>query len=208
MNLCGRGSVTTTSVHGVDGAMAEHTIAGGSGADVQLHLLVLRCQVGDEGAFTRLFALFSSRTLAYLRGLVGDAADDVQQEVWLAVYRGISGLNNPNAFRTWLFRTTRHRAVDVLRREKRERALFLDVSSEDEQVVGVAAHHDTDDFHQPLPAAALAKLSALHREVLQLRYGDDLSYAEIALVVGCSVGTVRSRLHNAKQRLHELMRTQ
>ena len=48
---------------------------------------------------------------------------------------------------------------------------------------------------------ALANLPPLHREVLLLRYQDDLSYEEIAAVVGCSVGTVKSRLHHAKRRL-------
>jgi RNA polymerase sigma-70 factor (ECF subfamily) len=50
-----------------------------------------------------------------------------------------------------------------------------------------------------------AQLAPAHREVLQLRYEEDLSYAEIALVSGCAVGTVRSRLHNAKRHLQELL---
>ena len=65
--------------------------------------------------------------MSYLRGLVGDAADDVQQEVWLAVYLGMRHLSNPRAFRTWLFRTTRHRAIDYLRMQKRD-ALLVDVA--------------------------------------------------------------------------------
>src|SRR5262245_38544022 len=97
---------------------------------LRLHLLVLRCQAGDEQAFVQLFREFSQRTLAYLSGLLGDAADDVQQEVWLAVYRGIRTLGNPGAFRTWLFRTTRHRAIDFLRRQKREQELLLDAAQE------------------------------------------------------------------------------
>ena len=87
---------------------------------LRLHLLVLRCQAGDEQAFTSLFNRFSSRTLAYLRGLVGDDADDVQQDVWLAVYRNLRTVANPGAFRTWLFQTTRHRALDLLRKRRRE----------------------------------------------------------------------------------------
>ena len=55
----------------------------------------------------------------------------------------------------------------------------------------------------PLPEI-LAQLTPPHREVLLLRYQDDMSYAEMALVVGCSVGTVRSRLHHARRRAREL----
>src|SRR6185503_13122240 len=97
---------------------------------LSLHLLVLRCQAGDERAFARLMDAFGNKTLGYLRGLVGDDADDVQQEVWLSVYRGIGGLANPGAFRTWLFRTTRHRAVDFLRKKKRERELVDEITNE------------------------------------------------------------------------------
>ena len=52
-------------------------------------------------------------------------------------------------------------------------------------------------------AAALKALSPAQREVLLLRYQEDMTYAQISVIVGCSIGTVRSRLHHAKQRLHE-----
>jgi len=172
--------------------------------DVRLHLLVLRCQAGDEQAFARLMGGFGQRTLAYLRGLVGEDAEDVQQEVWLAVYRGIRTLSNPGAFRTWLFRTTRHRAIDYLRGKKREMELFEDVAVET-----LAASEDVEE--RSIPSLDQSELNALlagipppQREVLLLRYRDDMSYTEIALVVGCPIGTVRTRLHHAKRRLHEL----
>lgn len=173
-------------------------------ADRRLYLLVLRCQAGDESAFAQLLASFGGRTLAHLRTLVGDAADDLQQEVWVTVYRRVSSLANPNGFRTWLFQTTRHRAIDYLRARKRERELF-----DDEGTVDVSQRAGADDERLDLSgrsvAAALAQLAPAHREVLQLRYEEDLSYAEIALVSGCAVGTVRSRLHNAKRHLQDLL---
>jgi RNA polymerase sigma-70 factor, ECF subfamily len=177
--------------------------------ELRLHLQVLRCQAGDERAFAALFERFAARTLRYLRGLVDDAAEDVQQEVWLAVYRGVASLSDPRAFRTWLYRTTRHRAVDYLRRRRRERELVADVAADADAGGGSAAAHGPDDdpLSEPLDAgalhAALATLPPVQREALVLRYQDGLSYAEIALVVGCSVGTVRSRLHHAKRRLHD-----
>ena len=179
--------------------------------DLRVHLQVLRCQAGDERAFAELFARFAERTLRYLRGLVGDAAEDVHQEVWLAVYRGVAALADPRAFRTWLYRTTRHRAVDHLRRRKRERELVADVAAEVAERDEAVDPGDDDPLAALTPldaseiAAALAALPAAQREVLVLRYQDGLSYAEIATVVGCSVGTVRSRLHHAKRRLHDVM---
>ena len=171
--------------------------------ELRLRLLVLRCQAGDERAFAQLMNQFSGRTLGYLRGLVGDAAEDVQQDVWLAVYRGLSGLANPGAFRTWLYSTTRHRAIDFLRKRKRESELLAAVAIEIEVVTHaeVAIVEFADEDVKQL----LDRLPPLHREVLVLRYQNDLSYAQIALIAGCSIGTIRSRLHHAKQRLHEIM---
>jgi len=169
--------------------------------DLRLHLLVLRCQTGDEQAFASLLTTFVPRTLAHLRGLVGDDADDVQQEVWLTVYRSLRTLGNPRAFRTWLFRTTRHRAIDFLRARRRERELAEEVSTTiDDSVAPDETFTDLDDTDA---AAALATLAPAHREVLVLRYQEDLSYSDIAAVVGCSIGTVRSRLHHAKRQLKE-----
>jgi RNA polymerase sigma-70 factor, ECF subfamily len=172
---------------------------------ISLHLIVLRCQAGDERAFAQLLAAFGERTLRYLQGIVGDDAEDVYQEVWLTVFRSVSGLSNPGAFRTWLFQTTRHRALDYLRRRKRERELLEDVASEVEVV------HESDDS-MPLASIdevsldrALMAIPPPQREVLLLRYRDDLSYTEIAVVVGCPLGTVRTRLHHAKRRLEELL---
>ena len=172
--------------------------------DLRQHLLVLRCQAGDETAFARLYEWFGQRTLRYLVGLVDDDADDVQQEVWLAVYRGLRHLSNPRAFRTWLFQTTRHRAIDFLRRRRREHAL-LDVAGAELLAAGGEAEPDPAGDAESL-AGRMASLPPAQREVLVLRYQNDLSYAEIALVAGCSIGTVRSRLHHAKRRLGELTR--
>ncbi len=173
---------------------------------LRLHLLVLRCQAGDEGAFERLMREFGPRTLAYARSLVGDDADDVQQETWLAVYRGIRTLHDPAAFRVWLLRTTRHRALNWLRRFRRERELLDDVpletvaASEPEPTAAVLDGVDGQRLD-----AAMSGMPPPQREVLLLRFRDDLSYAQIAQVAGCPVGTVRARLHYAKKRLHQLL---
>jgi RNA polymerase sigma-70 factor (ECF subfamily) len=172
-------------------------------ADASLALLVLRCQTGDERAFRRLLDQFGEKTLRYLRGLVGEDAEDVQQEVWLTVFNGLHRLANPGAFRTWLFRTARHRAIDHLRARKRERELI-----EVTLVHEAAATSDDAPAFSVDPSvvdAVIAQLPPLQREAMLLRYRDELSYEEIASVVGCPIGTVRTRLHYAKQRLQQLI---
>jgi RNA polymerase sigma-70 factor (ECF subfamily) len=173
--------------------------------DVRLPLLVLRCQAGDESAFRQLFDDFGGRTHAHLRSLVGDEADDLQQEVWLTVYRTLASLADPRAFRTWLFRTTRHRAIDHLRRRRRqqelmdEAAVLAPTSVEPQDDAGLGARDDAR------LEAAIDALPPLQREAVRLRYQDELSYTEIALVAGCPIGTVRTRLHHAKRRLQQLL---
>lgn len=173
----------------------------------RLFLLVLRCQTGDEAAFAALHHEFSARTLRYLKGIVGDtAADDVQQDVWLTVYRRLSELANPGGFRTWLYRVTRHRAIDALRREGR-RSELIAPSGEDFDPDLVPADDDPADARLGVDGMdhILVRLSKAHREVLILRFREELNYEDIALVTGCSVGTVRSRLHHAKANLRVML---
>lgn len=161
-------------------------------------LLVLRCQVGDEHAFEQIVAAYSSRLRYYLLKLLGcrDVAEDVLQDVWLDVYRGIRRLRDPSAFRAWLYRIARDRAYRVLRSTRPQRQL---IEHED-----LATSHEDADFTEDDAEQvhkALDKLSPEHREILLFRFIDDLSYSEIATATRCSVGTVKSRIHYAKQML-------
>lgn len=168
----------------------------------QLALLVLRCQSGDEAAFAQLYQAFGPRTLGYLRGLVPGEAEDLHQEVWVTIYRQLSGLADPRVFRTWLYRITRHKAIDRLRQLRRERSLF----AEAEAGVGVAGPEVAGEVDEKMMLdGRLERLSPAHREVVLLRFRDGLSYVEIAAVIGCAVGTVRSRLFTARQRLLEFL---
>jgi RNA polymerase sigma-70 factor, ECF subfamily len=147
---------------------------------------------------------FGPRTLAYLDGLVGPDAEDVQQDVWLSVYRRIGELADAGSFRTWLFRVTRHRAIDLLRKRKRERDLLESAAEEITEMVE-ADDGETTSIDDATLQRALAGMPPPQREVLLLRYRDDLSYAEIAVVVGCPIGTVRTRLHHARKRLNAIL---
>lgn len=171
-------------------------------------LLVLRAQAGDEGAFAELIRIFGVPTLRYLHSLVGDEAEDVFQETWLTVFRQLRTLHDPAAFPVWLFRAARHRAFNWLRRRRRERELLVDVPLE-----AIATNEPEDDG---LPAsvqdidaaridAAMREMPPPQREVLILRFHQDLSYAEIAQITAVPIGTVRARRHYAKKRLAHLL---
>ena len=80
-------------------------------------LLVLRCQTGDEAAFTELVGRYQPRLRYYLRKMLRDAyvAEDALQDVWVSVFRAVSRLADVGAFRAWLYRIARDRALREFR---------------------------------------------------------------------------------------------
>jgi RNA polymerase sigma-70 factor (ECF subfamily) len=159
-------------------------------------VLVLRCQAGDEAAFTELVERYQPRLLYYLRKMVGEVhrAEDMLQEVWLAVFRAVPRLADAGAFRAWLYRIARDRAALELRRRRPAHQPLEEDALIEEPEEECFSTEDVERVH-----AALNELAPEHREVLVLRYIEDMAYEEIARVVDCPVGTVRSRLHYARR---------
>ncbi|HEY2841883.1 MAG TPA: sigma-70 family RNA polymerase sigma factor [Pirellulales bacterium] len=160
-------------------------------------LLVLRSQTGDNAAFEELVVRYSPGLRYFLAKMLGnDHADDALQEVWLDVFRGLGRLAEPAAFTTWIYRISRDRAYRQLRSQGR-----LQATSLYEAPVDVAEMEEEPEF-SPEDAQQinqeLERLPPDQREVLTLRFIEGMTYEEIAAVVGCPVGTVRSRIHYAK----------
>jgi RNA polymerase sigma-70 factor (ECF subfamily) len=174
--------------------------------EIRQCVLVLQCQTegAGSGALEELYLRHSPRLGYYLRRLFdGDdaAAADVQQEVWLTVVRKIARLKAPQAFTVWLYRIARTRAMDRLKAVNGSAVLESDAGPDAfEQASGA----DDPDFSPEDAAAihaALARISHAQRDVLLLRFMEDLSYEQIADVLGCPFGTVASRIYHAKQAL-------
>lgn len=173
-------------------------------------LLALRCQVGEPEAFRELVAEMHAPLLYFAGKLVADPdrALDVLQEVWLRVFRTIKQLREPQSLRQWLYRTTRGLAIDHVRahsaRTRHERTFAEQIA---DQLPEPAA--DIDFAPKAADAATLHRaLDALeihHREVLVLHFLEDMSVAEIAAVLDCPAGTVKSRLHYAKQAAKKIL---
>jgi RNA polymerase sigma-70 factor, ECF subfamily len=166
----------------------------------QLHerLLVLRCQAGDENAFAELVARYHRRLRFYLRRVLPrpDHAEDVLQEVWLAAYRALSQLADPAALAAWLYRIARDKASVEWRKRPLEclldEANLVEEPAQEHEFRG----EDAQEIH-----VALDRLGLEQREILVLRFLEDMTYEQIAQVTGCPLGTVRSRLHYAKSAL-------
>ena len=162
--------------------------------------LILRCQLGDEIAFERLVSKYHRRLRYFVRELVGPAgsAEDVLQEVWVTVYRRIATLRQPEAFVAWMYRIARHKVYHAIRKPAHVELV---------EDCAIPSHEDKENILDRYEAAqihaAMRLLRPEHREVLILRFFEEMAYSDIAETVGCQIGTVRSRLHIAKKRLRE-----
>jgi len=163
-------------------------------------LLVLRCQAGDEDAFEELVARYHPRLRYYLRRILprADHADDVLQEVWLAVFRALPRLADPAALAAWLYRIARDKASIRWREEPPGRSLDVSGLVEEPSQDDEFREEDAGEIH-----ASLDQLTPEQREVLVLRFLEDMTYQQIAKVTGCPIGTVRSRLYYAKSALRQ-----
>ncbi len=162
-------------------------------------IYVIRAQLGDDDAFMKLVDRYSGRLLYYIRRLLEDAdrSDDVLQDVWLTVYKKIHTVRDVSAFSVWLYRTARNRAFRLLRDESRyvfvEQYNESDFIDDDRESL---LFDDIDKLHR-----VLTTLSPEQKEAIVLRFFEEMSYQEISAIMGCSIGTVRSRIHYAKQEL-------
>ncbi len=167
-------------------------------------VLVLRFQAGDEVAFTELVRCYHDRLRYYLRRLSVDEStvDDVLQDVWLKVFRGLAKLRRPRALPVWLYRIARNAA---LAEHRRHRAV-VELEQEPQAPSSAQRHTDFAPEDAGRIHAALDRLPPHHRDVLVLRFLEELSYEDIADIVGSPLGTVRSRIHYAKHALRQAMR--
>ena len=165
---------------------------------IREHLCVMRAQRGDGNAFHELIGLYERKLLYFVRRFERDEdrALDILQEVWLAAFKRLSTLRNPAAFRVWIYRIARAKTVNCIRRQTREVETDRSACGE-EQPVRAGPSHRLENAE--LVHRALERVSADHREVLTLRFLEDMPLAEIAEVLEINLGTVKSRLHYAKQ---------
>jgi RNA polymerase sigma-70 factor (ECF subfamily) len=177
--------------------------------------LITRCQEGDLAAFEPLVEKYRQRVfrLAYQIVRDRDEARDVAQEAFIRAYQSIGSFRGRSAFYTWLFRIVVNLATDHVRqRTARGRVLGGDPVPDSE----LEARLPDDPAARPDQAAlraeerrrigrALDALPPHHRTIIMLSDIEGLSYREIADVLDIPMGTVMSRLHNARKRLRALL---
>ena len=165
----------------------------------QVENIIIRCKSGEREAFEKLFELYQPRLKYYVRRLnnSGDETEDILQNIWVTVFRKIAKLKENNSFPVWLYRIARNEVFGRYRQNEK----FVELPGENEHPQYNDVNHefsaeDAEKLHK-----ALNKIQPYHREVLTLYFLEQMTYEQIAEVVGCNIGTVRSRIFYAKQSL-------
>lgn len=168
--------------------------------------LVLRCQNGDVDAMGTLVICYQHWVYNIAYGVLGHHQDaqDIAQDVFLSVWENIGKFEFRSRFSTWLYRIVKNKCfnhIDQYHRRKTDPTEIddsqpwvpLDTATPEDEAL---RSEEKDIVH-----AALAKLKDSHREILVLRELRELSYEEISDIVGCTLGRVKSRLHEARKAL-------
>lgn len=181
--------------------------------------VVDRCQRGDLTAYEILVNRYRGKVYALAYGMLRNEQDatDVAQEAFVRGWQAIRSFKKSASFYTWLYRITTNLCIDFVRKRDRRPTVPFEEAIDPEADADV--HEPPSSNPSPIVEverkelraqidAALGELSPEHRAVVQLREFEGLDYAAIAKVVGCSLGTVMSRLHYARKHLQKLLKEQ
>lgn len=186
---------------------------------VDVELLIRRAQAGDIRAFEELVVLYQDKVYSLSYYLTGNHSDaqDLAQEVFFRAYTGLKGFRLDADLGTWLHRIAVNLWLNMRRRQRTVPVLSLDdpvQTDEGEITRTVAAADPAGDPEDALEGKelrervqeALLRLPEEFRTVVVLREIEDYSYEEIAEMMQCSLGTVKSRLNRARRALKEMLR--
>lgn len=168
--------------------------------------LVASARLGNRAAQTQLVERYQKKFLAHAYRLLGDAdqAKDAVQDAWVEIVRGIAKLKDDDAFPAWAFRIVTRRCAQSIAKQQKARALATRMAAEPRTDCDAADAVERAADLNPLQAG-LEALSPEHRAAVALFYLEEMSVAEVAVALDIPVGTVKSRLLNARAKLRTLL---
>ncbi len=181
--------------------------------------IISACKRGDRGAFDKLVMMYQKQVFNIAYGMLSDYEDasDAAQEVFVNIYRSIASFKGNSSFSTWLYRICVNVCNDTLRKRQR-RGMTFSLDADRDDPTGVF-----DELRSPEPTpeenaetnelqaavrAAIMSLDKEHREVIVYADMQQLSYDEIASILRCPKGTVKSRLNRARAALRKKLSAQ
>lgn len=173
-------------------------------------LLIERCRSGHPEAFGDLVSKYQRRLVRTLSSLLGNGHDalDVAQDAFLKAYLNLESFRGDAAFYSWLFRIAWNGAATLRRKQRVRASASLDAIREMSGIEPDDASSTSDPTRalqtsedQQLLRQSLNELGEDYRTALILKEIEGLSYEEIAKLTDCPIGTVRSRIHRARQEL-------
>lgn len=158
---------------------------------------------GDEAALTDFYRLFESTVYRFALSRLNNSfeAADILNEVMLQVWKSAGKFENRSKVSTWLLGIARHKVLDCLRKRGSDMTEELHDNLPDENTDINIERAIDNASNARLVEECMKNLSAEHREVIHLVFYEDMHYSEIAKIMDCPEGTVKSRVFHAKSAL-------
>lgn len=174
--------------------------------------MISSCKKGDRSAFDFLMEKYQKQVFNIAYGMLSDYEDasDATQEVFFRVFKSISLFKGESSFTTWIYRICSNVCNDILRkRQKRGFSVSIDSDEENDSIVQIVSDEPTPEERveinerQRAVWAAINELPSKYKEIIVYSDMQQLSYDEIAEILKCPKGTVRSRLNRARNALRK-----
>lgn len=170
---------------------------------ISLPELLEKCKNGSKESIAIIIHRFYQKAYDVAFGISGDVhlAEDATQEAFFTVFQKIENLKNPQAFSGWLFQIIRNKVYQQVRGRKKEiQGVTAEVSQEEKPWENIEKEELKRNIHK-----AVAKLSPVNKETVELFYLYERNQAEIAEKLNIPKGTVKRRLHDSRQKLKEVL---
>jgi RNA polymerase sigma-70 factor (ECF subfamily) len=162
--------------------------------------LLQKISTGDDVAFSQLYSRYNQSVYNFILRLThqSPAAEDLLQDVFLAIWQGASRFRGKSTVKTWVFRIAYYQTISWLRKNKKNLQLHQNI--DDFSITSDESPPESiliEQWRGVQVQSAIEKLSHKHRSVIELTFVHHFTYREIAEIMKCPVGTVKSRMSYA-----------
>jgi RNA polymerase sigma-70 factor (ECF subfamily) len=171
--------------------------------------LVSKALQGNQKAFREIVERYHSTAYAVVRGVLGDSdeVDDVLQNVYIKMYRGLAGFRGESRLSTWIYQIARNEAINSARKRRPGGTPVEDVVLPAGEGASPEAAYGKRELSDRMELA-MAEMEENYRMVLELRYMGERSYEEIAEAMGLPIGTVKTYIYRGKVQLKKILTRQ